>query len=85
MGSVFKSTFERKPVKTEKYFIKLVHYIHSNPVKDGFVEKIEQWEHSSYNSFLLNTETFINKDVVIKYFSDLENFKYVHQKPFNID
>jgi len=85
MGSVFKSTFERKPVKTEKYFIKLVHYIHSNPVKDGFVEKIEQWEHSSYNSFFLNTETFINKDVVIEHFSDLENFKYVHQKPFNLD
>jgi len=84
-GSLFQSTFERKPVKTEKYFIKLVHYIHSNPVKDGFVKKIEHWEHSSYNAFLLNTEAFLNKAVVIEYFGDLENFKFIHQNSFNME
>ncbi len=84
-GSLFKSTFERKIVKTEKYFIKLVHYIHSNPVKDGFVEKIEQWEHSSYKPFLLNTDDFLNKAIVMKYFNDIENFKFIHQSSFNID
>ncbi len=84
-GSLFQSTFERKPVKTEKYFIKLVHYIHSNPVKDGFVERIEQWEHSSYNAFLLNTETFLNKVAVIEYFGDLENFKLIHHNSLNTE
>jgi len=84
-GSLFQSTFERKPVKTEKYFVKLVHYIHSNPVIDGFVEKIEHWEHSSYNAFFLNTEAFISKAIVIEYFGDLENFKLIHQNSFKIE
>ena len=82
-GSLFNSTFERKLVITEKYFIKLIHYIHSNPVKDGFVEKHEQWEYSSYNSILSNSDTFVNRSVVIEYFGDFENFKFVHQKPFS--
>ncbi|HKK58032.1 MAG TPA: hypothetical protein VJ937_01020 [Salinivirga sp.] len=84
-GNLFKSTFKRKPVKTEKYFVQLVHYIHSNPVKDGFVEKIEQWEYSSYNSFFSNnSDKFIRKGTVIEYFGDIENFKFIHQQPFNL-
>ncbi|MBK6347526.1 MAG: hypothetical protein IPF68_16660 [Bacteroidales bacterium] len=83
-GSLFRSTFKRKPVITEEYFIKLVHYIHSNPVHDGFVERIERWEHSSYNAFLLDTESFLNKATVIEHFGDLDNFKLVHQNSFNM-
>jgi REP element-mobilizing transposase RayT len=85
MGSLFKSNFERKLVKTEKYFVKLVHYIHSNPVNDGFVEEIEQWEYSSYNTILSDSETFLNRVQVIEYFGDRNNFKFVHQSPFNLD
>ena len=81
-GSLFQSSFKRKLVKAEKYFVQLVHYIHSNPVKDGFVEKIEQWEHSSYNAFFTNVDKFIRKEIVIDYFEDIENFKFVHQQPF---
>jgi REP element-mobilizing transposase RayT len=84
-GSLFRSTFERKLVKTEKYFIKLVHYIHSNPVKDDFVENVGQWENSSYNSFFSNADSFLKKDRVIKYFGDLENFKFIHQKSYNFE
>jgi putative transposase len=84
-GSLFQSNFERKPVITEEYFINLVYYIHSNPVKDGFVEKIEHWEHSSYNSFLSDFDTFINKAIVIEYFGNIDNFKFVHQKPCNLE
>jgi putative transposase len=85
MGSLFKSNFDRKPVTTEKYFVKLVHYIHSNPVNDGFVEKIEQWEYSSYNIILSDSKTFLNRNLVIDYFGDKNNLKFVHQRPFNLE
>jgi len=82
-GGLFKNSFNRKTVKTDKYFIKLVHYIHSNPVNDGFVESIENWENSSYNSIINRSETFLDKETVIGYFDDIDNFKYVHRKALN--
>ena len=82
-GSLFKSNFNRKSVETEKYFVDLVHYIHLNPVKDGFVDKIEQWEFSSYNSILDCSDTFLNKAFVMEYFGDINNFRFVHQNIFN--
>jgi REP element-mobilizing transposase RayT len=78
-GGLFKNSFQRKFVKTEKYFVKLVHYIHSNPVEDEFVESIDQWEYSSYNSIANNRKTFLEKDTVISYFEDIDNFKFVHK------
>ena len=82
-GSLFRSTFERKPVDNKKYFVNLVHYIHSNPVKDGFVKTIEQWEYSSYNHYLYDTCTFLNKAIVLEYFGGFDNFKRVHEQPFD--
>jgi putative transposase len=84
MGSLFVSNFNRKQVKTDRYFKKLVHYIHSNPVNDGLVEKIEHWEYSSYNSFFSDANAFLNKILVIEYFDDLENFKFIHQTAYNL-
>ena len=84
-GSLFRRNFERKPVDTEKYFVNLVHYIHSNPVKDGFVKKIEQWESSSYNPLLSGSDTFLNKASVIEYFGNIDNFRFVHQKAFYVE
>ena len=82
-GTLFRSKFGRKPVETEKYFVNLVHYIHSNPVKDRIVTRIEQWEYSSYNLLLSDFDTFISKTTVFEHFGNIENFKLVHQKPYN--
>ena len=82
-GSLFRSGFKRKPVETKEYFAHLVHYIHSNPVKDKFVNNIDQWEFSSYNQILSNASTFLNKAVVIDYFGDIDNFKFVHRNIFD--
>jgi len=82
IGSLFKSNFQRKVVNTEKYFVKLVHYIHSNPVEDGFVNKPEEWEFSSYKSIISDLETIINRKIIIEHFGDIDNFKFTHQNPF---
>jgi len=82
-GSLFRSGFKRKAVDTNEYFLHLVHYIHSNPVKDRFVNKIEQWEFSSYNPLLYSNDTFLNKGTVFEYFGDIDKFMSVHQNVFD--
>ena len=47
-GSLFMKRFRRILVDHPAYASYLVHYIHYNPVKHGFVEKPEEWGFSSY-------------------------------------
>ena len=35
----------------EKYLLTTIRYIHQNPVKAGMVEKIDEYEYSSYNEY----------------------------------
>lgn len=47
-----------------------MNYIHSNPVKDGLVKRIEEWIYSSYLEYLGQKEpSLINKTVGLSYFS----------------
>jgi REP element-mobilizing transposase RayT len=80
-GSLFYKNFRRKEITSEDYFIKLVNYIHFNPVVHGFVDTPKQWKYSSYQAFLSNKETLIAKEETIRWFGDWENFLYCHQFP----
>ncbi|MFH1319516.1 MAG: hypothetical protein ABII90_02530 [Bacteroidota bacterium] len=80
-GSLFMKNFKRKPVKKEKYLIKLAHYIHYNPVEHGFCEKPEEWKYSSYNTILSDKSTMVLRKEVIEWFEDLDNFIYCHSYP----
>jgi putative transposase len=78
-GSLFLDNFQRKKVETEEYLLKLIHYIHFNPVKHGFVTSIEDWAHSSYPVYLSNEPTFVEKEKVISLFGDKKKFLQVHR------
>ena len=78
-GSLFAPNFERKLIDSDEYLRRLILYIHSNPVSHGFVDKLNQWKHSSYNSIIENRSSFIDVNEVIAYFDDLANFIAVHQ------
>ena len=41
--------FKSEPIEDEKYLLTTIRYIHENPVKAGMVEKIDEYEYSSYN------------------------------------
>jgi putative transposase len=44
-------------------------YIHSNPVKDGLVERPENWEYSSFKEYISSkSSTLINKSIGSQYF-----------------
>jgi len=47
-GVLFQGQFQAKPVLTSPYLLNLCRYIHGNPVKDGLVADISQWQYSNY-------------------------------------
>jgi REP element-mobilizing transposase RayT len=78
-GALFMRPFKRIRVNETKYLIKLVHYIHFNPVESKLCYLPEEWPHSSYPNLISNKPTFIDRSVLINWFDDLQNFKYIHK------
>ncbi len=78
MGSLFMKNFKRKPINDEEYFLRLIYYINTNPVKHKRVAKPEDWKFSSYNAILSNKPTLVERQAVLELFGGRENFRYVH-------
>lgn len=79
-GSLFLDNLNRNKVEDDTYFTQLVHYIHLNPVKHGFTDKPEDWCHSSYNSFLSQKNTLLQRKQILQWFGGLNNFIDAHKK-----
>ncbi len=85
-GALFLNAVKRKKISDEKYLLKVLHYIHNNPVNHGFVNKADQWEHSSYNSYLHSgKKSKLNRMEIMGYFDSLEVFKNYHQSDIEYD
>ena len=76
-GHLFKERFRSEPVNDMAYFTILLRYIHQNPVKAGIVERVKDYEYSSWGEYdgtvepvlrICDTETVLKR---IPY-SDLE-------------
>ncbi len=79
-GNLFEKNFERKLITTDEYFRNLIHYIHFNPVHHEFVEDLRDWKHSSYSSFFTTKATSLQRDEVLEWFGNRENFIAFHQR-----
>jgi len=51
-GPLFPERFKDKHVYNERYQILLCRYIHVNPLKDGPVNRLENWAFSNYHEFI---------------------------------
>lgn len=83
MGSLFMQNMKKQEVSDDSSFCKVVHYIHANPVHHQFVKKIEDWAHSSYNTFLSSSHSKIERDYVIDVFGGIDRFIKYHQQPID--
>ena len=45
-GTLLKESFQRKRIDTNEYLIKVICYLHNNPVNHGFAKR-ESWKYSS--------------------------------------
>jgi putative transposase len=80
MGSLFKESFQRKRPDTDIGILRLICYVHNNPVNHGYVHKREDWKYSSFNSILSEKKTIVPRNEVLSLFGGRENFIFLHNK-----
>ncbi|HTN19312.1 MAG TPA: transposase [Pelobium sp.] len=71
MHKVFESSFDAKPILTDKFLQQKLDYIHHNPISEkwNLAETFIDYEHSSAGFYQKN---LAHKDVAIKHYLDLE-------------
>jgi putative transposase len=79
-GGLFLNHLKRIIVPTDNYFTSLIHYIHFNPVHHGFCKDLRDWQHSSYNAFLLEKATRLERDEILNWFGNREQYLRFHQQ-----
>ena len=78
-GSLFENRYRRKEVTTDGYFQRLIHYIHWNPQKHGFVPDFRDYPYSSYHLFLTDKPTFVKRVEVLDWFGGQDGFVRQHR------
>ena len=67
---LFRERFKSEPVNDIAYFVTLLRYIHQNPLKAGMVERVKDYEFSSWGEYidkdstlfpLCDTRTVLNR------------------------
>jgi REP element-mobilizing transposase RayT len=77
-GKLFLDNFVRIQIDSGKYLKNVIQYVHYNPIHHGFSNSLTEWKFSSFNSFLLNNDTFIKRNEVLELFDNLEGFLQFH-------
>jgi REP element-mobilizing transposase RayT len=78
-GHIFQDRFKTEPIETEQYLVRVVRYVHNNPVKGKIVDNPSDYKWSSYNRYLCEdlSET---KKLVYQLMGDSEaTYKQFHQ------
>jgi putative transposase len=79
-GSLLKESFQRKKPDSDIGLIRLICYVHNNPVNHGFVQRREEWKYSSYNAMLTEGKTHVLRNDVMSLLGGRDNFLYLHDK-----
>ena len=77
-GALFQRPFGRIEVTSDRYFRRLVLYIHQNPQKHRFVKDFREWPYSSYPTLLSLQQTLLQRDAVIAWFDSKDGFHFSH-------
>jgi hypothetical protein len=78
-GSLFQKRFGRIEVTSDQYFVQLVHYIHFNPQKHGFVSDFRDYPYSSYRALLSDKPTKLMRQSVLAWFHGQVAFELTHR------
>jgi putative transposase len=84
-GSLFEKPFERKIIKSEKYFQNLIFYIHNNPVFHRFTDTINNYSWSSFGTIISDKPTKLKRDKVITIYKTKEDFLDYHSQKQNFN
>ena len=76
-GSLFEEHLKRKRVENVEYLIQLIAYIHLNPIKHKFTDDYFNYKFSSFQAYLSNKPTEIDKDFILSQI-EKDSFLYWH-------
>ena len=66
VGHLFQGRFKQKEVDKDEYFLLVTSYIHLNPLKNGLVENLEDYQWSSYPDYIgLREGTLCDKESIL--------------------
>ena len=77
-GSLFQNRFGRIEVDSDRYFAQLIHYIHFNSQKHGFVEDFRKYPYSSYQAIITDKPINICRAEVLNWFQGKNSFVQLH-------
>ena len=77
-GSLFKKIYRRKRIDNHEYLLKLIVYIHLNPIHHGFTNSFEDYIYSSYKGFVTEKSTYLNRSEVLEWFGGKNAFIESH-------
>lgn len=78
-GSLFNRGVKRKHVSDNEYLMKLIGYIHTNPVVAGLCATCQEWEYSSYHLITGNSYSPLADLEVLQLYGEIGNFKQAHE------
>ena len=76
-GSLFQEHLKKQQITDDDYLRQVICYIHLNPVKHGFSDRLE-YPYSSFNTVISNGKTLLMRKEILHYFGDVENFVFCH-------
>lgn len=85
IGHVFQDRYKSINVENEGYLIRLIRYVHNNPVEAGIVKKSWHYNWSSMKSYINKDFSLINGEEILSLFSNNINYAIKQLKTFTID
>lgn len=86
-GSLFETPFERKQISSDAYLKNLIYYIHNNPVHHGFIDKMNLYPWSSFETIISDKPTKLKRDNILDIYgskSDFIEFHNINQNLSNL-
>lgn len=77
-GGLFETPYRRIAVEDNTYLVQLVYYIHFNPQKHGFTNDFTKYPYSSYQSYLSNKKTLLEREAGLELFGERQEFLTQH-------
>jgi len=75
-GPIFESTFKAVLIESNEQLLHLSRYIHLNPVSSGLVKRPEDYQFSSYRTYLgLDKIKWVDPSMVLDQFSSIKQYK----------
>ncbi len=78
-GSLFQEHLHRIKIDTEEYLRELILYIHLNPEKHEIDSNFKNYAYSSYRAYISEKPSLLDREEVLGYFDNKENFIFCHQ------